>query len=98
MASTKVTIVYFRDAISEKLSKGRRRSGRGRQMNRELRSFRNRSRALLASVAHWLGNRSRELRPRAGDFGSLRICPSCGLITSKHKSQCLECGKVLKPA
>jgi hypothetical protein len=36
------------------------------------------------------------LKPRIKDFGSLTMCPSCGLITSKYKTFCLECGKSLK--
>jgi transposase len=32
------------------------------------------------------------------DFGSPRMCPFCGLITSRRKTRCLECGKSLKPA
>jgi hypothetical protein len=32
------------------------------------------------------------------DFGSQRMCPFCGLITSRRKTCCLECGKSLKPA
>jgi hypothetical protein len=29
---------------------------------------------------------------------SQRMCPSCGLITSRSKPFCLECGKSLKAA
>jgi hypothetical protein len=32
------------------------------------------------------------------DFGSQMMCPFCGLITSRRKTCCLECGKSLKPA
>ena len=31
-------------------------------------------------------------------FASQRMCPFCGLITSRRKTCCLECGKSLKPA
>jgi hypothetical protein len=34
----------------------------------------------------------------SGDFASQRMCPFCGLITSRRKPCCLECGKSLKPA
>ena len=27
------------------------------------------------------------------EYGSQRMCPFCGLITSRSKSSCLECGK-----
>jgi hypothetical protein len=67
-------------------------------MNRGFRRFLTRSHTLLASITQWLENLLPKLRPRAGDFGSLRVCPFCGLITSKYKNLCLECGKSLNPA
>ncbi|MFZ0859907.1 MAG: hypothetical protein ABR881_00795 [Candidatus Sulfotelmatobacter sp.] len=33
-----------------------------------------------------------------GDFASQRMCPFCGLITPRHETCCLECGRSLKPA
>jgi len=33
------------------------------------------------------------LKPQIAGFGSQRMCPSCGLITSRSKTFCLECGK-----
>ena len=33
------------------------------------------------------------LKPQIAGFGSQRMCPSCGLITSRSKEFCLECGK-----
>jgi hypothetical protein len=33
-----------------------------------------------------------------GDFALQRMCPFCGLITPRHETCCLECGKVLSPA
>ena len=36
--------------------------------------------------------RMRRLKPRIAGFGSQRMCPSCGLITSRLKACCLECG------
>jgi hypothetical protein len=35
---------------------------------------------------------------KPGDFQSQRMCPFCGLITSRRKACCLECGKALRPA
>lgn len=32
----------------------------------------------------------------ARDFMSQRMCPFCGLITSRSKAFCLECGKSLR--
>jgi hypothetical protein len=34
-----------------------------------------------------------KLKPQAARLGSLRMCPSCGLITSRLKASCMECGK-----
>ncbi len=39
--------------------------------------------------------RMRNLKPQIAGFGSQRMCPSCGLITSRFKARCLECGKSL---
>ena len=33
------------------------------------------------------------VKPQAARVGSQRMCPSCGLITSRLKPRCLECGK-----
>ena len=33
------------------------------------------------------------LKPQMAGFGSQRMCPACGLITSRSKVFCLECGK-----
>ena len=35
----------------------------------------------------------RRVKPQIAGFGSQRMCPSCGLITSRLKTRCLECGK-----
>jgi hypothetical protein len=35
----------------------------------------------------------RKLKPQLAGFQSQRMCPSCGLITSRLKASCLECGK-----
>jgi hypothetical protein len=37
-------------------------------------------------------------KPGDGEFAPQRMCPFCGLITSRRKRHCLECGKALKPA
>jgi predicted amidophosphoribosyltransferase len=39
----------------------------------------------------------RKLKPQLARYGTQRICPSCGLITSRLKACCLECGKSLTP-
>ena len=40
--------------------------------------------------------RIRKLKPQVAGFGSQTMCPSCGLITSRLKACCLECGMSLK--
>jgi predicted amidophosphoribosyltransferase len=47
------------------------------------RSFRN----FKASARHIT------VKPQIARFGPQRMCPSCGLITSRSKEFCLECGK-----
>lgn len=66
-------------------------------MNRQTGFFAD-SVALLSSIARRLGYFLRKLHPHTSDFESLTVCPSCGLITSKYKNSCLECGKALKAA
>ena len=40
-------------------------------------------------LLHWM----RRLKPQLAGFQSQRMCPSCGLITSRLKASCMECGK-----
>ena len=63
-----------------------------------LRPFRNRLRRRLAFITDWFGKLLAILTPQARYFQSQRMCPFCGLITSRYKTCCLECGKSLKPA
>ena len=42
--------------------------------------------------------RVHKLTPRIAGYGSQKMCPYCGLITSRSKACCLECGKSLKDA
>jgi len=65
----------------------------GRSM--ALRRFRNRFRRWLAALADSFMKRSEVLKPTNQDCGSQRMCPFCGLITSRSKRCCLECGKPL---
>jgi hypothetical protein len=48
--------------------------------------------ALFAILQHY---RTRRLKVHIAVFGSQRMCPACGLITSRLKTCCLECGKLL---
>jgi hypothetical protein len=50
---------------------------------------------LLALFTILLLYRMRTLKPQIAGFGSQRMCPSCGLITSRLKACCLECGQSL---
>ena len=51
---------------------------------------------LIALFAILLLRRSRDLKPRiAAEYGTQRMCPSCGLITSRLKARCMECGEYL---
>jgi hypothetical protein len=40
-------------------------------------------------------HRMRQLKPRIAGYGTQRMCPSCGLITSRLRACCMECGKPL---
>jgi predicted amidophosphoribosyltransferase len=40
-------------------------------------------------LLYWI----RRLKPQLAGFQSQMMCPSCGLITSRSKASCLECGK-----
>ena len=50
---------------------------------------------LVALLAILLLYKMRSLKPQIATFGSQRMCPSCGLITSRLKARCLECGQSL---
>ena len=49
---------------------------------------------LIVLVGVLVFYRMRKL-PQIVGYGSQRMCPSCGLITSRLKACCLECGKSL---
>jgi ribosomal protein S27AE len=63
-----------------------------------LRPFRNRLRRRLIPVTGLLGKLVEMLTPKVREVRLQRMCPFCGLITSRHKTSCLECGRALKPA
>jgi hypothetical protein len=46
---------------------------------------------VAASIRRFLG-----MEPREGDFAPQRMCPFCGLITPRHETSCLECGRTLR--
>ena len=50
---------------------------------------------LIALVGVLLFYRMRKV-PQIAGYGSQTMCPSCGLITSRLKACCLECGMSLK--
>ena len=43
----------------------------------------------MIALVRWM----RRPVPQVAGYGSQRMCPNCGLITSTSKSCCLECGK-----
>lgn len=63
-----------------------------------LRSVRKQLRKRLALLSDLLRKFRSQVTPQAREIRSQRMCPFCGLITSRHKTSCLECGKSLKPA
>ena len=50
---------------------------------------------MIALFAILLFYRTHRLKAHMATFGSQRMCPACGLITSRLKACCLECGKLL---
>jgi hypothetical protein len=50
---------------------------------------------LIALLVILLLYKMRKLKSQVAGYGSQRMCPSCGLITSRLKACCLECGKSL---
>jgi hypothetical protein len=50
---------------------------------------------LVALLAIPFLHKIRNPKPRVAEYGSQRMCPSCGLITSRLKAYCLECGQSL---
>ena|GEM_PF-1850904 len=62
-------------------------------METALRSFRDRVGTQIAFMADWVGKVRAMLTPHTQDVRSQRMCPFCGLITSRSKRFCLECGK-----
>jgi hypothetical protein len=51
--------------------------------------------ALIALFVILLLNKMRKPKSQVAGYGSQRMCPSCGLITSRLRACCLECGKSL---
>ena len=49
---------------------------------------------LIALVGVLVFYKMRKL-PQIAGYGSQRMCPSCGLITSRLEACCLECGQSL---
>lgn len=50
---------------------------------------------LIATFAILLLYKIRKLKPQVTGYGLQRMCPYCGLITSRLKAHCLECGRSL---
>src|SRR6266404_288824 len=75
-----------------------RKNKGGSLMERALRRLRDRFRRRLASITATVSKLFASIRPAAAGFASQRMCPFCGLITSRSKNSCLECGRSLAPA
>jgi hypothetical protein len=67
-------------------------------MEASLRPLRNRIRRRLAYIIGLFGKLPATLRPPTPEVRLQRMCPFCGLITLRHKTSCLECGRSLRPA
>jgi len=67
-------------------------------MEANLRRFLSRLRRKLAFITDSFTKVHATLKPEDADFRPQRMCPFCGLITSRQKTCCLECGRSLKPA
>ena len=50
---------------------------------------------LIALLAILLLYPRRKVKPGIVAYGSQRMCPACGLITSRLEACCLECGESL---
>lgn len=70
----------------------------GEPMEPVLIQFRNRVRRRLGFMARLFSTVLAFIVPKRSEVRLQRMCPFCGLITPRHKTFCLECGKSLKPA
>jgi hypothetical protein len=52
---------------------------------------------VIALFAVLMLYKMRKLKSQVAGYGLQRMCPSCGLITSRLKAVCLECGQSLTP-
>lgn len=52
----------------------------------------------FAFISDWFPKLHTTITSQAQHLGSQRMCPFCGLITSRYKTWCLECGRSLKTA
>jgi hypothetical protein len=50
---------------------------------------------LVALLAIPFLHKIRKPKAPVAEYGSQRMCPSCGLITSRSKAYCLECRQSL---
>jgi hypothetical protein len=66
-------------------------------MERTVRQLRDRFRRRLARITASVSKLFASVAPPVRGYASQRMCPFCGLITSRTKTSCLECGKSLAP-
>jgi hypothetical protein len=67
-------------------------------MEINVRRFRKRWWRRISSIPDWFAQLRANVGAEARKLGPQRMCPFCGLITSRHKTCCLECGRSLKTA
>src|SRR5579864_3040502 len=87
---------FLADRSSSQSVSAKWRKSEGEPMEPVLPPFRQPFRRRLAFFADLFTRMLAILKPRDRDFASQRMCPFCGLITSRSKRFCLECGKPLK--
>ena len=83
----KSALEWFPDAVEK----------RRVSMDPMLRPFRDWLRRRLAFMTNLFRKLRVILMPQAPEVRLQRICPFCGLITLRHKTSCLECGRSFKP-
>src|ERR1039458_7477566 len=88
---------HFGHLPHHEYSVGGEKERRWMVMDPVLRRWRDRFRRRLVSFRASVSKLFASVTPPARGFAAQRMCPFCGLITSRSKSSCLERGKSLAP-
>jgi hypothetical protein len=75
----------------------RRKNAGESPMGRDFDQAQDRFRRRLAKIRAFLSKLFASITPPVRGFAAQRMCPFCGLITPRSKTNCLECGKSLAP-